>query len=117
MTTDVWIASGAGNWTTATDWGTGSVPGQSDDVVIGSSSSAATVTSTGGVTINTLKVTPNDELSINGEVNGVFSGSFNLINGMPNGNFGTLDLEDTGFHVFGGARRSARLPGRASDRA
>ena len=35
MTTDVWIASGAGNWTTTTDWGTGSVPGQSDDVVIG----------------------------------------------------------------------------------
>jgi phospholipase/lecithinase/hemolysin len=28
MTTDVWIASGAGNWTTTTDWGTGSVPGR-----------------------------------------------------------------------------------------
>ncbi len=109
MATDFWIASGAGNWTTATDWSTGSLPGQSDDVVIGSSSSAATVTSTGGITINTLKITPNDELSINGEVNGVFSGSFNLINGMPNGNFGTLDLEDAGFHVFGGTINNSGL--------
>jgi hypothetical protein len=92
MATDFWIASGAGNWATTADWSTGSVPGLSDDVVIGSNSSAATVTSTGGVTINTLNITPNDELSINGEVNGQFSGSFNLINGMPEGNFGTLDL-------------------------
>jgi hypothetical protein len=109
MATDFWIASGAGNWATTADWSTGSVPGQSDDVVIGSSSSATTVTSTGGVTINTLNITPNDELSINGEVNGVFSGSFNLINGMPEGNFGTLDLEDAGFHVFGGTINNSGL--------
>jgi hypothetical protein len=109
MATDFWIASGAGNWATTADWSTGSVPGLSDDVVIGSNSSAATVTSTGGVTINTLNITPNDELSINGEVNGQFSGSFNLINGMPEGNFGTLDLEDAGFHVFGGTINNSGL--------
>jgi hypothetical protein len=103
MATDFWIASGAGNWTTATGWSTGSVPGQSDDVVIGSSSSAATVTlvinteviSTDAVTINSLKITPNDELSIHGD--GGFS-DFTITNGMPNGNFGTLDLE-TDFRV------------------
>jgi hypothetical protein len=114
MATDSWIASGAGNWATTADWSTGSVPGLSDDVVIGSSSSAATVTlvintaviSTDVVTINSLKITPNDELSINGDSG--FS-DFTITNGMPNGNFGTLDLENVVFEVSGGTINNSGL--------
>jgi hypothetical protein len=96
MATVSWIASGAADWDTNADWSTGNVPGPSDDVIIGLSSSATTVTLDigleGGRFINPLQINPNDELSINGESDG----DLIISNGMPNGNFGTLDIENNG---------------------
>ena len=104
MATDFWIASGAGNWTTTALWSTHNVPGISDDVVIGSSSNSTTVTQDNGIAfINTLKINPNDELSINGE----FNGAFVISNGLPQRNFEPLDIETTGYS--GGRRDHQQL--------
>ena len=107
MATDFWIASGAGNWTTTALWSTHNVPGISDDVVIGSSSNSTTVTQDNGIAfINTLKINPNDELSINGE----FNGAFVISNGLPQGNFGTLDIENNGLlRIDGGTINNSGL--------
>jgi hypothetical protein len=109
MATDSWIASGAADWATANDWSTGSAPnaGPPADVVIGSSASPATVTlDIGGAFINTLKITPGDELS----VNGAGSSSLAIVNGLPQGNFGTLDIEDNGIvAIFGGTINNSGL--------
>jgi hypothetical protein len=64
------------------------------------------VISTDAVTINTLNITPNDELSING---GDGFSNFTITNGMPNGNFGTLDLENVVFEVSGGTINNSGL--------
>jgi hypothetical protein len=103
MTTDTWIASGTGNWNTSADWSTGSVPGQSDDVVIGSNNNPATVTNTTGVRINTLKIAPSDELDFNGAA----SATFSLADGMPEGNFGTLELDDAVVNIAGGTMNNS----------
>src|SRR4051812_40647221 len=48
-TTNIWINANGGNWDTAANWSTGSVPGAGDDAVI-NTAAAATITIHGGDT-------------------------------------------------------------------
>jgi len=62
--TDTWINSQSGSWSTASNWSTGAVPSTGDDVVIDESGGIA-VTLTGSASINSLAVT-GDTLEVMG---------------------------------------------------
>jgi hypothetical protein len=60
-----WTHFGNGNWTTASDWSSGSVPGASDDVFIGLN--GVTVASDHAVTVNSIGINSGSTLNISGE--------------------------------------------------
>jgi hypothetical protein len=66
-TTVNWINPNSGNWDTAANWSTGSVPGAGDDVVI-NTTGAVTVTIQAGdyESVHSLTTASNDTLSITG---------------------------------------------------
>jgi alpha-L-arabinofuranosidase len=63
-TTDTWISSTSGSWSTVGNWSTGAVPGMNDDVVINTSPSV-TVTLTGSTSVKSLTLT-GDTLRVTG---------------------------------------------------
>ena len=93
MATDDWLAH-TGDWTTAGDWDAG-VPTSSSDVFIGNNMRTGTATSSGDVIINTLQIRQGDALDLTG-------GNFNVINGLPFGMFGFIDVDSANFQVDGG---------------
>jgi hypothetical protein len=55
-----WINPAGGDWSVASNWNTGTLPGANDDVVIGSPISGATIThGTGADTIHSLHIHDN----------------------------------------------------------
>jgi hypothetical protein len=107
-----WTHKGNGNWTTASDWSTGTVPGASDDVFIGIS--GVTVTSDANVTVDSIGTNTNTTLVIANEstfvaTNGTGSslnlgtikvtgdGSLNVGAGVFE-NFGSVVLGSTGMY-------------------
>jgi hypothetical protein len=82
-----WSSSGNGNWTTAADWSSGTVPGSSDDAFIGISN--VSVTSSANVTVNSLGTGTTDFLTIIGP------SVFTTLQGTgTSANFGTIFIED-----------------------
>ena len=94
MAIDDWNALSGGNWTTAGDWDAG-VPIFSSDVFLGNNTRAATITSSANVTINSLQIKSGDELSITGD-------TFIVSNGMSQGIFGAIDVENATLQVGSG---------------
>jgi hypothetical protein len=65
LTTVNWISTSSGNWNTASNWSTGTVPGPSDDVVINVSGASPTVTiDSGPQSVRSLQCS--DPLSLTG---------------------------------------------------
>ena len=64
MTLIRWTHKGNGNWSNASDWSSGTVPGASDDVFIGLN--GVTVTSNNNVTVNSIGTNTNSTLDIGG---------------------------------------------------
>ena len=102
-----WTHKGNGNWTTASDWSSGTVPGAADDVFIGLS--GVTVTSDGSVTVNSIGTNTNATLDIGGmstftAANGTGS-SENLgtikVNGDSTLNIGAGTFADYGTIILG----------------
>lgn len=102
-----WTHKGNGNWTTASDWSTGTVPGASDDVFIGIS--GVTVTSDANVTVDSIGTNTNTTLVIANEstfvaTNGTGS-SLNLgtikVTGDGSLNVGAGVFENSGSVVLG----------------
>ncbi len=80
-----WTHKGNGNWTTASDWSSGTVPGASDDVFIGVS--GVTVTSDSSVTVNSIGTNTHSTLDISG------MSTFTAINGTGSSeNLGTIRI-------------------------
>ncbi len=80
-----WTHKGNGNWTTASDWSSGTVPGAADDVFIGLS--GITVTSDGSVTVNSIGTNTNATLDIGG------MSTFTATNGTGSSeNLGTIKV-------------------------
>jgi len=94
MSADNWIANSA-NWNTAGDWDSG-VPTSTSDVYLGDNSRVATVTSSSDVMINTLKIRNGDVLDITNVSN------FDVINGLPDGMFGFIDVYGADLEVANG---------------
>jgi hypothetical protein len=95
MSGDDWIANSAASWATAVDWDSG-VPTSASDVYIGNNSKTATVTSSSDVVINTLQIRNGDALDITNV------STFIVINGIPNGMFGFIDVDSSNFQVDNG---------------
>ena len=108
-----WTHKGNGNWTTASDWSSGGVPGSSDDVFIGVN--GITVTSDSNVTVNSIGTNTHSRLVIGGDsvftaTNGTGSseslGTIKVLDGstleVSAGSFcncGTLILDSTGSYT------------------
>jgi hypothetical protein len=65
MTQIHWTHNGNGNWATASDWSSGTVPGTSDDVFIGIQ--GITVTSDSNVTVDSIGTNLHSRLAIGGD--------------------------------------------------
>ncbi len=61
-----WIHAGSGNWTTATDWSTGAVPGSGDDVSIVAAGAITVTVSAGNNLVDSLTTGANDALALTG---------------------------------------------------
>src|SRR5207245_6022841 len=62
-----WINPNGGNWGTAANWSTGSVPGSGDDAVINTAAAATITIQAGDVElVNSLMTAANDALSLTG---------------------------------------------------
>jgi hypothetical protein len=82
-----WTYNGNGNWSTASDWNSGSVPGASDDVFIGIQ--GVTVTSDSNVTVASIGTNSRSHLVIDGD------SRFTAINGTgPTENLGIIKVRD-----------------------
>jgi hypothetical protein len=82
-----WTHKGNGNWTTASDWSSGTVPGASDDVFIGNGVTAVTVTSDSNVTVNSIGTNTHSTLDIGG------MSTFTATNGTGSSeNLGTIRI-------------------------
>ena len=86
--TITWINSGSGNWDTAANWSTGSIPGSSDDAVI-NTAAAATITIQGGdsLAVHSLTTSATDALALTGgslslAANSSLGGNLTISNGL-----------------------------------
>jgi hypothetical protein len=91
---DDWIA-GSANWTTAADWSNGFAPVSANDVYLGTNPRTATIVSNSDAIMNTLQIRNGDALDITG-------GHFEVINGLPFGMFGFIDVDSANFQVDNG---------------
>jgi hypothetical protein len=92
---DDWIA-GSANWTTAADWSNGFAPVSANDVYLGTNLRTATIVSNSDVIINTLQIRDGDALDITAGY------TFEVINGLPDGMFGFIDVESGAFKIDNG---------------
>jgi hypothetical protein len=82
-----WTHNGNGNWATASDWSSGTVPSASDDVFIGIQGIA--VTSDANVTVHSIGTNSHSRLVIDG------NSEFVATNGTgPTENLGTIKVQD-----------------------
>src|SRR5579862_350564 len=82
-----WTHNGNGNWNTASDWDSGTVPGASDDVFVGIQ--GVTVTSDSNVTVNSIGTNLHSHLVIGGD------SKFIALNGTgPTESLGTIRVQD-----------------------
>jgi hypothetical protein len=89
-----WTYKGSGNWTTGSDWNTGSAPGASDDAFVGIQ--GITVTSDSNVTVNSIGTNLHSRLVIGG------TSTFTATDGTgPTENLGTIQVEDAGTFQVG----------------
>jgi hypothetical protein len=93
---DDWIADSTANWTTAADWSNGFAPVSANDVYLGTNARTATVISNTDVIMNTLQIRNGDALDITAGY------TFEVINGLPNGMFGFINVEDGAFQIDNG---------------
>ena len=85
LATDTWISPTSGSWDVASNWSTGKVPGQSDDVVINVSGASPTVTISSNVE-SVKSITADDPLVISGggltvAANSTISGGLSMTGG------------------------------------
>jgi len=93
-----WKTATSGLWQTGSDWSNGTGPGTTDDALLTVSGSPYTVTVSGlNVTVNSVQLSANATLDING------GSSFTMTSGTGSGaNAGTIIVENNDFLFWGG---------------
>lgn len=78
-----WLKAHKGNFNTASDWSTGTVPGKTDDAIIDAAGRAFTVTATTNEDVRSLQTSANATLLIKGDPN--VAHTFTVEDGASNG--------------------------------